>query len=93
MIEKFLKMFFPTFVTHKRNIESAKVFERARDDKGRLKADDKKTPTFNEAWVGGQAPAKKKAAPKKAAPKKKTAPKKAIKKKSAPKKKATKKKK
>jgi hypothetical protein len=65
MIKKFLKMFFPTFVTHKRNIESAKVFERARDDKGRLKADDKKTPTFNEAWVGGQAPAKKKAAPKK----------------------------
>ena len=53
MIEKFLKMFFPTFVTHKRNIESAKVFERARDDKGRLKADDKKTPTFNVAWVGG----------------------------------------
>ena len=65
MIKKFLKMFFPTFVTHKRNIESAKVFERARDDKGRLKADDKKTPTFNEAWVGGQAPAPKKAAPKK----------------------------
>ena len=75
MIEKFLKMFFPTFVTHKRNIESAKVFERARDDKGRLKADDKKTPTFNEAWVGGQAPAKKKAAPKKAAPKKRGRPK------------------
>ena len=38
--------------------------ERARDDKGRLVADNTKTPAVNEAWVGGKAPAKK-AAPKK----------------------------
>jgi len=38
--------------------------ERARDEKGRLKGDDKKTPTINEAWVGGKSPAKKKTKPK-----------------------------
>ena len=65
MIQSLVKLFFPTFVNHKRNVESAKVFERARDDQGRLVGDDKSTPTINEAWVGGQAPAKKKAAPKK----------------------------
>jgi hypothetical protein len=48
---KFLKLFFPTFV---------KEPERARDSKGRLVADNKKTPTINEAWKGGKAPAKKK---------------------------------
>ena len=51
MWTKFLRLFFPTFV---------KEPERARDDKGRLVADDKKTPTINEAWKGGRAPAKKK---------------------------------
>jgi len=33
---------------------------------GRLKADDKKTPTINEAWKGGEAPAKKRGRPPKA---------------------------
>ena len=32
---------------------------RARDDNGRLVADDKATPEVNEAWVGGKAPKKK----------------------------------
>ena len=37
--------------------------ERARDSKGRLIADDKKTPTINEAWKGGKAPKKKRGRP------------------------------
>ncbi len=49
MFGKFMKMFFPMFVSEP---------ERARDEKGRLVGDDKTTPTFNEAWVGGQAPKK-----------------------------------
>ena len=68
MIESILKLFFPSLV---------KEPERARDINGRLVGDDKKTPTFNEAWVGGKAPAKKKAAAKKAAPKKRGRPPKA----------------
>ena len=66
MIKSLLKLFFPSLV---------KEPERARDINGRLVGDDKKTPTFNEAWVGGRAPAKKKAAAKKAAPKKRGRPK------------------
>jgi hypothetical protein len=57
MWTKFLRLFFPTFVEEP---------ERARDDKGRLVADDKKTPTINEAWEGGKAPAKKRGRPPKA---------------------------
>ena len=66
MIKSLLKLFFPSL---------AKEPERARDINGRLVGDDKKTPTINEAWVGGKAPAKKKAAAKKAAPKKRGRPK------------------
>ena len=66
MIKSILKLFFPSLV---------KEPERARDINGRLIGDDKSTPTFNEAWVGGEAPVKKKAAPKKAAPKKRGRPK------------------
>ena len=51
MLNKFLRLFFPMFFCEP---------ERARDDKGRLRADDKSTPTVNEAWVGGKAPKKKK---------------------------------
>ena len=51
MLNKFLRLFFPMFFCEP---------ERARDDKGRLRADDKSTPTVNEAWVGGKAPVKKK---------------------------------
>ena len=58
MMQSFLKTFFPMFYTESEP-------ERARDDQGRLIGDDKKTPTFNEAWVGGQAPEPKKAAPRK----------------------------
>ena len=68
MMKRFLKTFFPMFYTESEP-------ERARDDRGRLIGDDKKTPTFNEAWVGGQAPAPKKAAPKRPAPKKRGRPK------------------
>lgn len=68
MIKSLLKLFFPSLV---------KEPERARDINGRLVGDDKKTPTFNEAWVGGKAPAKKKATAKKAAPKKRGRPPKA----------------
>jgi len=64
MIRGILKFFFPTFVGDP---------VRARDDKGRLVGDDRSTPHFNEAWVGGQAP-EKKVAPK-AAPKKRGRPK------------------
>lgn len=34
--------------------------KRARGKRGRYKADDKSTKDFNEAWVGGKAPKKKK---------------------------------
>lgn len=36
------------------------VVKRARNSKGRLKADDPSTPDVNEAWVGGKAPKGKK---------------------------------
>ena len=48
--DKFVNLFFPCLT---------KKPERARYMDGRLKADDKKTPTINEAWKGGKAPAKK----------------------------------
>ena len=54
MWTKFLRLFFPCLV---------KEPKRARYMDGRLKGDDKKTPTINEAWEGGKAPKKK--APKK----------------------------
>ena len=70
MLDKFLRLFFPMFFSEP---------ERARDDKGRLRGDDKKTPTINEAWVGGKAPVeKKRGRPAKiAAPKKRGRPPKA----------------
>lgn len=40
-------------------IEAVSEPVRARDDNGRLVADDKATPEVNEAWVGGKAPKKK----------------------------------
>ena len=57
MLKAIVKLFFPSLAQEEP--------ERARDEKGRLVADDKKTPTFNEAWVGGKAPAKKRGRPKK----------------------------
>ena len=42
--DKFVNLFFPCLT---------KKPERARYMDGRLKADDKKTPTINEAWKGG----------------------------------------
>ena len=70
MLNKFLRLFFPMFFCEP---------ERARDNKGRLRADDKSTPTVNEAWVGGKAPVKKKRGrpAKIAAPKKRGRPPKA----------------
>ena len=70
MLNKFLRLFFPMFFCEPK---------RARDDKGRLRADDKSTPTVNEAWVGGKAPVKKKRGrpAKIAAPKKRGRPPKA----------------
>ena len=35
-----------------------KEYQRARTKKGRYKSDDKSTPEFNEAWVGGKSPKK-----------------------------------
>ena len=64
MMKRFLKTFFPMFYTESEP-------ERARDDQGRLIGDDKKTPTFNEAWVGGKAPPKKRGRPKGSKTKKK----------------------
>ena len=57
MLKAFMKTFFPNLVQGEP--------ERARDEKGRLVGDDKKTPSFNEAWVGGKAPQKKRGRPKK----------------------------
>ena len=57
MLKAFMKTFFPSLVP----VEP----ERARDEKGRLVGDDKKTPDFNEAWVDGKAPPKKRGRPKK----------------------------
>ena len=50
--------------------EASAPVERARDDDGHFAADDPDTPE-NEAYVGGKAPKKKKAAPKKKPAKKK----------------------
>ena len=61
--------------------------KRARTDDCHYVADDPDTPDVNEAWEGGTAPAKKKAAPKKKAAAKKKAP---AKKKAAPKRSAKK---
>ena len=36
-----------------------KEYKRARTKRGRYKGDDKSTPEFNEAWVGGKSPKKK----------------------------------
>ena len=54
---KFVNLFFPCLT---------KKPERARYMDGRLMADDKSTPTINEAWKGGKAPAKKRGRPPKA---------------------------
>ena len=54
MWTKFLRLFFPCLVEEPK---------RARYMDGRLKGDDKKTPTINEAWEGGKAPAKKRVSP------------------------------
>lgn len=48
---------------------------RARDKKGRYKADDKSTPNVNEAYKDGRTPTKRKKAAPKAAPKKRGRPK------------------
>jgi len=34
------------------------MIKRARTSKGRYKGDNKSTPKFNEAWVGGKSPSK-----------------------------------
>ena len=57
MLKAFMKTFFPSLVQGEP--------EWARDEKGRLVGDDKKTPDFNEAWVDGKAPPKKRGRPKK----------------------------
>jgi len=53
-------------------VEAEVEIKRARNDKGHLVADDKSTPDVNEAWEGGEAPAKKKTTKKKTTSKKKT---------------------
>ena len=68
-------------------IDAPTETKRARSDDGHYVADDPDTPDVNEAWEGGTAPAKKKAAPKKKAAAKKKAP---AKKKAAPKRSAKK---
>ena len=57
MLKAFMKTFFPIFVQGEP--------ERSRDEKGRLVGDDKRSPDFNEAWVDGKAPQKKRGRPKK----------------------------
>ena len=59
-----------------RAAEGPEPAKRARDAKGRMKADDPSTPDVNEAYVGGKAPKKKAKAKKKAPAKKKAAKKK-----------------
>ena len=58
MIKKILKLFFPACMKDDEP-------KRARDKSGKLKADDKKTPNVNEAWVGGKPPPKKRGRPRK----------------------------
>ena len=58
MIKKILKFLFPECMTENKP-------RRARDKSGKLKADNKKTPSVNEAWVGGKAPPKKRGRPRK----------------------------
>jgi len=41
-------------------LDSVKKPKRARTEKGRYRGDDKSTKEFNEAWVGGKAPKKRK---------------------------------
>ena len=53
-------------------VEAEVEIKRARNDKGHLVGDDKSTPDVNEAWEGGEAPAKKKTTKKKTTSKKKT---------------------
>jgi len=51
-----------TFTPESRRVYEVEVVPepvRARNDVGRLVADDKATPEVNEAWVGGKAPKKK----------------------------------
>ena len=53
-------------------VEAEVEIKRARNDKGHLIGDDDSTPDVNEAWEGGEAPAKKKTTKKKTTSKKKT---------------------
>jgi len=53
-------------------VQAEVEIKRARNDKGHLVGDDKSTPDVNEAWEGGEAPAKKKTTKKKTTSKKKT---------------------
>ena len=52
------------FAEETKIVEPTEV-KRARNTDGTLKADDKKTPDYNEAWEGGKAPEKKGATKKK----------------------------
>ena len=40
--------------------DNSYYLQRARDEVGRYRGDDKSTPNINEAWVGGKAPKKRK---------------------------------
>ncbi len=53
-------------------VAEVKEVKRARNDKGQLIGDDLSTPDVNEAWEGGEAPAKKTTAKKKTTKKKTT---------------------
>jgi hypothetical protein len=45
--------------THDKPLVLTKEVKRARTRRGRYKGDDKSTDDYNEAWVGGKAPKKK----------------------------------
>ena len=55
-LEKFTGVIVKNYTTNA--LVLTKEVKRARTTKGRYKSDDKSTPEFNEAWVGGKAPKK-----------------------------------
>ena len=47
------------FDSYEKPLVLTKEVKRARTKRGRYKGDDKSTDTYNEAWVGGKAPKRK----------------------------------
>ena len=57
--QKIAKTFIEAGYAVETKVVEATEVKRARNTDGTLRADDKKTPDYNEAWEGGKAPQKK----------------------------------